>query len=475
MRVVSLILALLIDAAAAWFWLRWLKARDVYSVKKGQRRAVPVFFVFGLLAAPFSFLLYELNPYDPLAWSWTSYYFLVNAPSEELAKFLVFLCVAKASRSVKDPLDAAVQGASTGLGFAVAENVLYAFSVTPLQMLVRSLVALAGHGAWTAVSAFSWGAADYYLGRERRRGAWGYTSLGLCLAAAGHACYNSLGELGRGSLVLMLGLAGLYFALLSAALSDGRRLSPYYGFPLEDWAKAVVHLDYGLDRDPGNWVLFQRRGLYLLRGGYLKDAAEDFQAAMERGGGAWPRAWLAAALRLEGLAEGGELEAALGALEAGALAAFLSVLRRVASGLPGGKELVREVAALLPPPPPEPEPPPSWLARPGGMDRRPEAVARARALREKGRAERRTVRAPVARRLPRRGSAPSDPWAFAGRGTPPAALARAPGTAAATAGGASGPGRAAAGPGSRAPAFRTAKEQVFERLLRERNESRLMV
>ena len=35
MRVVSLILALLIDAAAAWFWLRWLKARDVYSVKKG--------------------------------------------------------------------------------------------------------------------------------------------------------------------------------------------------------------------------------------------------------------------------------------------------------------------------------------------------------------------------------------------------------------------------------------------------------
>jgi len=100
---------------SALLWIRLLRTLDIYAVRKRQLKVVPTFFAFGLLSGPFCYVFYWSNVMYPVLWSESSYYFLVNGPSEELAKFVVFYIVAKATGSVKDPADAVIQGASPPL------------------------------------------------------------------------------------------------------------------------------------------------------------------------------------------------------------------------------------------------------------------------------------------------------------------------------------------------------------------------
>lgn len=105
-----------LTAGPAAFWLRWLRRRDPHAARKRNGRMVLYFFAAGMVSAPLCMLFYFSNPYDPWIDSSVPYYFLVNAPSEELAKFLVFWVLARVLGSVKDPVDALIQGAAVGVG-----------------------------------------------------------------------------------------------------------------------------------------------------------------------------------------------------------------------------------------------------------------------------------------------------------------------------------------------------------------------
>lgn len=383
MLTVPFVLALVIDIGITAAWLYWLHSRDIHSVKKGQGGVVLRYFLAGLLAYPVFLLVYRVNPYRAIAGSEAAYRFLVAASSEEAAKFLVFWLLARTTRSVKEPLDAAIQGASVGLGFAAVENLFRASSGFGGIPALGSLTALAGHGVYAATAAFAWGAADYYLGRTGRAGVWGYATLGLTAACLSHGIHNLLGSLGRDGLFLTLALDAVFFFLFAFFLSDARRLSPYYTFPLGRWKEAVRWIDHGLARDPDNWILHQRKGMYLLRGPDPAEAGRCFSRAAVLSGDPVPHAWAAALRRLEGRADAGELAAAVEAIPPARRESFLTAFRNVAGGLSPGDRLTVEIASIVEPP--EPTPPPAWDALPGYMDRSPEALARARELREKSR------------------------------------------------------------------------------------------
>lgn len=245
---------------------------------------------------------------------------------------------------MKDPFDAAIQGASVGLGFAVTENFIYSFDVGPSTILLRAVVCVSGHMAYAAISAFSWGAADYYLKSKKRKGAWGFTVLGLCIATLAHALYNSAGEV---AYTLMFWVNLVCFAGLTALLSDGLRLSPYYNFPLDRWEEALEWLDWAVGRDGGNWILRQRRGMYLLRGGFIDEAREDFQAAAHLSGNPFPKAWSAAVLRLRGGGTAAALAAAIADLRPEQREPFYRSFKRVARYSKGGPLVSREIGGLV--------------------------------------------------------------------------------------------------------------------------------
>lgn len=103
MNLLDILMIAVLTAGPAVFWLRWLRKRDPFAAQKRNGRMIPCFFAAGMASAPLCALFYFGNPYDPWIDSAVPYYSLVNAPSEELAKFLIFWLSAKILGSVKDP------------------------------------------------------------------------------------------------------------------------------------------------------------------------------------------------------------------------------------------------------------------------------------------------------------------------------------------------------------------------------------
>jgi hypothetical protein len=123
--------------------------------------------------------------------------------------------------------------------------------------------------------------------------------------------------------------------------------------------------------------------MYLLRGPDPAEAGRCFSRAAVLSGDPIPHAWAAALRNLEDRADSGELAAAIEDIPVSRRTAFLSAFRHVAGGLSPGDRLVHEVSALVEPPGEAPSP--SRDALPGYKDRSPEALARAREVREKSR------------------------------------------------------------------------------------------
>ena len=121
----------------------------------------------------------------------------VNAPVEELAKFLGFVLGARLLHSIRQPRDGLLQGAATGLGFGLGENLLYALADGPSVFFLRAVTSLPGHVLYGAV----WG--GYYgyevcHGKGRVLRPW-VPLLALFPAVFSHALYNSLIQAGAPS------------------------------------------------------------------------------------------------------------------------------------------------------------------------------------------------------------------------------------------------------------------------------------
>lgn len=232
----------------------WLPAAFAAA---GALSVVPGFAFYALAAA------LGLSPggdrWGVVVFTWT-----VNAPVEELAKFLGFALTARILKSIREPQDGSLQGAATGLGFGLVENLLYGLSGGPGLFLVRTLVSLPGHLIYGAVWGGYYGF-EVYQGRGRVRRPW-VPLLALVPAGFSHALYNTLAVTG----------APLVWALAADALTLGFGLFLFVGLrshsprqkprPLREWALAIPELDHALALDPGSTVLRQRLAAYLLAG-----------------------------------------------------------------------------------------------------------------------------------------------------------------------------------------------------------------
>ncbi|MFP4633194.1 MAG: PrsW family intramembrane metalloprotease [Halobacteriales archaeon] len=126
----------------------------------------------------------------PVLGGMTLFFVVVVAPVEESLKLLAVRLNAYASRGLTTPLDGMYYGALSALGFVTMENALYMLTGGILGSLgvIETAASRANvgilHVFWTSIAA-------YYLARGRRHRGIVDVSLGLGIAVALHAGYNT--------------------------------------------------------------------------------------------------------------------------------------------------------------------------------------------------------------------------------------------------------------------------------------------
>jgi RsiW-degrading membrane proteinase PrsW (M82 family) len=264
---VELLLLPAITLAAGSLVLVLLRQLDRRRLDRSGTVFLFVFPLVGALSVVPGFVLYAASalvfpPVQAGRWGQILFVWTVNAPVEELAKYLCFAVAAHGLRSLREPRDGVLQGAATGLGFGLVENFLYGLSGGWVLLLVRTLVSLPGHVIYGAV----WGG---YHGFEVYQGKgrvvrWWVPLLALVPAAFSHATYNTFALLGSplavtlAADVLTLGFGVFLYRRLGSAL-DLR-------LPLKEWRRALPDLEHALALNPRSAVLRRRLAAYLLAG-----------------------------------------------------------------------------------------------------------------------------------------------------------------------------------------------------------------
>lgn len=271
-----LLLGTSLAAGGAVFFLLSHANRSRLDSDTGMLWAFPWAGAFSVLPG---FALYALAaqvlPLGGDRWSEILFIWVVNAPVEEIAKYLSFVLLTILLRSLREPQDGVLQGAATGLGFALVENLLYGLSGGWQLLLLRTIVSLPGHVIYGAV----WGGYhgfEAYQGRGRIR-RWSVPLLALVPAAFAHALFNTLvlvqapleyALLGDG-LTLALGLF-LFFRLRALSPSFHRR-------PLRQWRQAIPETEHALALNPHSTALRRRLAAYHLAGGQPRLALQVLQ------------------------------------------------------------------------------------------------------------------------------------------------------------------------------------------------------
>ncbi|MEI8093935.1 MAG: PrsW family glutamic-type intramembrane protease [Spirochaetales bacterium] len=278
----ELLVLLGLSVASGGLVLSFLKRLDRHRSDKGGQTFVWIFVAAGALSVLPSLGLYQLSPLwfqrsSGETWQQILYIWLVNAPVEELGKYLTFALVATLLKTIREPQDGSLQGAQVGLGFALVENFLYGLSGGWPLLLLRAFVSLPGHMVYGAV----WGG---YHGYEVYHGKgkvlrWSTPALALVPAVFSHALFNTLATVG----------VGLEFNLLADAATLGfgiflysrlTAVSPYRSRrPWKDWARAIPELEHALVVNPQSFLLRQRLAGYLLASGDGEAALQQLEVA----------------------------------------------------------------------------------------------------------------------------------------------------------------------------------------------------
>jgi RsiW-degrading membrane proteinase PrsW (M82 family) len=251
---------LLINAAAVTAWILLLRKLDRYGGHKNSGQTLFAFYVAGITSAVLVMFLYSVLDFLVLPGSSPAgmfgYDLFVAGPLEEFCKFLAFLLLSLILRSIREPADGMLQAASAALGFASVENLLYAQSYGVPNLLIRSVLCIAGHMVYTSICGLCFALLILY--RPGRRRLFRFSVILASIFAAGmiHGIYNFLLEVDGMVMAIVLDILLLIwsFMLLRLLLA----LSPFRPFTLREYREAIPALRSGLDADSRSFVLNER-------------------------------------------------------------------------------------------------------------------------------------------------------------------------------------------------------------------------
>jgi RsiW-degrading membrane proteinase PrsW (M82 family) len=173
--------------------LTYLYLKDRYDAEP-VHMVIRVFFLGVLVVLPIMILQRGLELWwgaHPLVFA-----FGISAGVEEALKWFVLYHIIYNHTEFDEPYDGIVYAAAISLGFATAENVLYAFfqPVTFGSLLVRALLPVTGHALFGVTLGYYMGKAKFASSKRRMRG---FLLLALALPTVEHGVYDWI--MGSGS------------------------------------------------------------------------------------------------------------------------------------------------------------------------------------------------------------------------------------------------------------------------------------
>jgi protease PrsW len=271
---VLFLIVLLIVTISTVLWLQFLRRLDIYHHDKQTTKMVSLGFVLGMLSVIPTMILYILHPMQENG-EVILYMFLVVGPVEEVAKFLMFILMVFCFRSIREPQDGIIQGASIGLGFAAIENIEYGMRYGVNVTVVRSLLSSGGHMTYGALWGFLFATAVYENLEVKNSRSVQISLFSFFPVAMLHSLYNSVLHIGDAADGLGWGIIVKIFGLILSvkAFLVTVEHSPYRVFPYNKAGDAIRQIRRGLLLNPKSFVLNRRLMLYYLAAELYSDAA----------------------------------------------------------------------------------------------------------------------------------------------------------------------------------------------------------
>ncbi len=181
-------------AGAAWMWLTYFDLKD--SLRPEPRRLLLLAFALGAVAAGLAGAAYAIAPWVGLPagpGGGTASIFLycvaIVGPVEEAAKFGVAAAAIFRLRHFDEPIDGLIYASAISIGFASAENLVYAHYLTWWEHLARVVATPLIHSLFSAPWGFGAGRALLVARPGVERAAWMAGSLLLSMLA--HGLYDA--------------------------------------------------------------------------------------------------------------------------------------------------------------------------------------------------------------------------------------------------------------------------------------------
>jgi RsiW-degrading membrane proteinase PrsW (M82 family) len=292
---------LLIDGVAVTAWILLLRKLDRYGGHKNSGQTLFAFYVAGIGSAVLVLFLYPVL--DLLVLPGTTpagmfaYDVFAAGPLEETAKFLAFFFFSLALRSIREPADGMLQAASTALGFASIENIFYAQSYGLLNLLIRSVLCIAGHMVYAGICGLCFAVLTCYRFGDKKGFRFALVPAALLAAGMIHGIYNFILEIQVTAMAVLLTALLLIWSYMLLRLL--LTLSPFRPFSLGEHREAIPALRDGLAVNSRSFVLNQRLAcFYLYRGEYDRALPHLNRCLRASYGGAYFKCLKGAALML---------------------------------------------------------------------------------------------------------------------------------------------------------------------------------
>lgn len=113
------------------------------------------------------------------------YVFIIVAFSEELVKLVMMLVYPLPQPFFNEPMDGIVYSIMVGMGFAVVENVIYAYNYGIETVMVRAFTAVPAHAIFAVFMGYFIGLSKFHQSRK-----WALIGFGFFLAVVIHGIYD---------------------------------------------------------------------------------------------------------------------------------------------------------------------------------------------------------------------------------------------------------------------------------------------